>query len=648
MALRSVHIRLRRFSSVLVVSIVCAGTAFAASYLPLSDADLARRSPVIVRATAVASEVRRGADGAISTVATLSVVEPIRAAELAAGDTLSLELPGGIDGDTASLAPGTPQFVVGVESVLFLDRGADGHWSLTEFGMSKFDLAVDADGRAFAVRPVFADDEDDRASGLPMRRTASAAAPGGTSGAPRRLRDAASFLAMLRATSAAPGAPEGAPAPFVVYASPNGALRAPAPPRPSGSRRPSWVNIGGVEGTGAQFRWFWDTGLSPAAIVSASGTQTGLSDGSNGVAAVQNGAAAWSSVPNTLVRYGSSSGTGPVVVHLDVDSKSPAWTSTLSCASGGVIGYGGPGSSRSAGAFKGDSSFFAPTGGDVWMRKVTGGCYNAATFRSAVLHEVGHTIGLGHSDEGESTHSTTTSADWNAAVMHSVIPAAHPTVPQADDVQAIQYYYGTGSTTPPPSAPSASFTFSPGSPAAGQGISFHDASTGSPTSWVWTFGDGTSALTANPSHTYAAAGTYTVSLSVTNAGGTGTTSRSITVAAAPVGCGAGALCLNGNRFRVTAAWRIPSGASGAGVPVPLTGDTGYFWFFSSNNVELVVKVVDGRAVNGRFWVFSGALSDVEYTLTILDTVTGAVRTYSNPQGTLASRADTAAFLPATE
>jgi PKD repeat protein len=231
--------------------------------------------------------------------------------------------------------------------------------------------------------------------------------------------------------------------------------------------------------------------------------------------------------------------------------------------------------------------------------------------------------------------------------MHSVIPAAHPTVPQADDVQAIQYYYGTGSTTPPPPAPTASFTFSPAAPAAGQTLSFHDASTGAPTSWVWGFGDGTSALTANPSHVYAAAGTYTVSLSVTNAGGTGTLSRSITIAAPPVGCGAGALCLNGNRFRVIAAWTVPSGASGVGIPVPLTGDTGYFWFFSSNNVELVVKVVDGRVVNGRFWVFSGALSDVQYTLTVTDTVTGAVRTYSNPQGTLASRADTAAFLPAT-
>jgi len=53
--------------------------------------------------------------------------------------------------------------------------------------------------------------------------------------------------------------------------------------------------------------------------------------------------------------------------------------------------------------------------------------------------------------------------------------------------------------------------------------------------------------------------------------------------------------------------------------------------------------VDGRALNGRFWVFSGALSNVEYTITVTDTSTGQVRTYANPAGSLVSLADTSAF-----
>jgi hypothetical protein len=104
------------------------------------------------------------------------------------------------------------------------------------------------------------------------------------------------------------------------------------------------------------------------------------------------------------------------------------------------------------------------------------------------------------------------------------------------------------------------------------------------------------------------------------------------------------LCLNANRFRVQVTWRVPSqGTSGTGNAVALTGDTGYMWFFSANNVELVIKVVDGRSFNGKFWVFFGALSDVEYTITVTDTQTGAVKTYFNPSGQLASVADTAAF-----
>jgi len=57
----------------------------------------------------------------------------------------------------------------------------------------------------------------------------------------------------------------------------------------------------------------------------------------------------------------------------------------------------------------------------------------------------------------------------------------------------------------------------------------------------------------------------------------------------------------------------------------------------------VVKVLDGRPINGTFWVFSGALSNVEYTITVTDTTTGAVKTYFNPSGQLASVADTSAF-----
>ena len=105
-----------------------------------------------------------------------------------------------------------------------------------------------------------------------------------------------------------------------------------------------------------------------------------------------------------------------------------------------------------------------------------------------------------------------------------------------------------------------------------------------------------------------------------------------------------ALCANGGRFEVSVDWQVESqGLSGIGIAAPISSDTGYFWFFSANNVELVIKVLDGRAFNDSYWVFYGALSDVAYAITVRDTRTGRVRRYENPQGRLASVADTSAF-----
>lgn len=101
------------------------------------------------------------------------------------------------------------------------------------------------------------------------------------------------------------------------------------------------------------------------------------------------------------------------------------------------------------------------------------------------------------------------------------------------------------------------------------------------------------------------------------------------------GCvpGPTALCLNEGRFKVETAWKIANGGSGVGHAIPLTGDTGYFWFFDSSNVEMVLKVLNGCTTNRRFWVFAGGLTDVEVTTTVTDMTTGAMKTYKNNQGT---------------
>ena len=59
-------------------------------------------------------------------------------------------------------------------------------------------------------------------------------------------------------------------------------------------------------------------------------------------------------------------------------------------------------------------------------------------------------------------------------------------------------------------------------------VQFTDASQNAPTSWLWTFGDGTTSTAQNPNKCYTAAGTYAVTLKATNAAGN-TTSAATTI-----------------------------------------------------------------------------------------------------------------------
>jgi PKD repeat protein len=45
-------------------------------------------------------------------------------------------------------------------------------------------------------------------------------------------------------------------------------------------------------------------------------------------------------------------------------------------------------------------------------------------------------------------------------------------------------------------------------------VAFTDSSTGSVTSYAWTFGDGGTSTQQNPSYTYTTAGTFSVALTV--------------------------------------------------------------------------------------------------------------------------------------
>ena len=93
------------------------------------------------------------------------------------------------------------------------------------------------------------------------------------------------------------------------------------------------------------------------------------------------------------------------------------------------------------------------------------------------------------------------------------------------------------------------------------------------------------------------------------------------------------LCLLGDRFRIQAIYQDYTGKLGMGQAVPLTPDTGSFWFFSQSNLEVVTKMVSfcGSSTN-NVGIYTSGLTDVGVSLTVTDTRTGLVKTYTNPVG----------------
>lgn len=162
----------------------------------------------------------------------------------------------------------------------------------------------------------------------------------------------------------------------------------------------------------------------------------------------------------------------------------------------------------------------------------------------------------------------------------------------------------------------------------------------------------TTVVSSTSSTTDTTTSTSTSSTSSTSSTTTSSSSSSTTTTLYANACVAGSpaiLCLNDRRFRVETMWRTPDNTTGVGQAVPLSdgsdnaANSGYFWFFSPDNVELTVKILDGRAINGHFWVFFGTMTDVEFWIIITDTQTGRIKQYYNPMYSMSNARDTAAF-----
>ena len=114
---------------------------------------------------------------------------------------------------------------------------------------------------------------------------------------------------------------------------------------------------------------------------------------------------------------------------------------------------------------------------------------------------------------------------------------------------------------------------------------------------------------------------------------------------APCVAGPVTLCINGGRFRAQLDWRTSeSFGNGKAVPVPSAPDSGLFYFFTDNNLEMLIKVLNGCGINSRYWVFYAATTNVEFAVVVTDTLSGRTAAYFNPLDTPAPPVqDTSAF-----
>jgi Concanavalin A-like lectin/glucanases superfamily len=114
-------------------------------------------------------------------------------------------------------------------------------------------------------------------------------------------------------------------------------------------------------------------------------------------------------------------------------------------------------------------------------------------------------------------------------------------------------------------------------------------------------------------------------------------------------CGASSpstLCLQ-DHFSIGASFRTgaPGTASTQATTVAFANPgSGIFWFFNADDWEIMVKVIDACALNGKYWVFSAATTNVSYRMQVTEVLSGQPKIYFNYPGPPAPAVtDTSAF-----
>jgi Matrixin len=629
--------RLRRWIFASAFATAVAAPLGATSYVRVADEALVDQAPLAAVVRVDSADPRAGARGGgpLATEYVVRVEETLKGRP--AGEVLRVRVPGGLGGPggPALRIYGAPAFRAGERALLFLEAAGGGAYRPLHLFLGAFHEVTER-GRPLALRDL---------SEVSEVRVSPAGGAKVLPPAPERPRGFEAFARWVAA-------------------------------RAAGDARPADYLIAGTAGftlfidprDGQPLRWFdFDRGGRVDWRALATG-QHGLAGG--GYAELEAALRAWSDDPLTPVDY-RYAGTTPSTAGLDrydgvntvVFNDPTGFVAPFNCATGGLLAIGGPWYD-SATALHAGQPFHSIVGADVIFNDGLS-CFftrSASPGKAAMeilAHELGHTLGLGHSCGDARSPVCASDPALDEALMRAFIhDDGRGARLEADDLAGLRTLYGL--QVPPPAAP-AHLAATLLSPTEVQ-LAWKDqaADETEVRVEVRTVDGGFEDIGAVRADSVVAivqgltpATGYVFRVRAGRSGLFSEYSNEARLAtdAVPGPCVADAwtLCLGndglgGGRFGARVAWKTLDGNAGPGSVVPVQSrDSGLFWFFRPDYLELLVKVVDGCAANGRYWLFTGPATNVQFVLTVTDTRTGKVRVYFKPQGATAAVNDADAF-----